>query len=224
MEYLDTLRMALIPSYLVTTKNLDSFFNSLITAKAPDVLTQKFLENLEFKSTNDRLYIGLLKGLGFLDSSGTPTERYFKFLDQSQSKKVLAEAIQEAYGDLFAVNVKANELSIAEVKNKLKTLTQGKNSEKVVSLMANTFRALVDYAEWTPDAQKKVPKKEVETKKPQDIPPPPVEVKLKEDEEEDLSAKLQKAQLHYNIQIHLPESRDQAVYDAIFKSLKKHLF
>jgi len=159
-----------------------------------------------------------------LDSSGTPTERYFKFLDQSQSKKVLAEAIQEAYGDLFAVNVKANELSIAEVKNKLKTLTQGKNSEKVVSLMANTFRALVDYAEWTPDAQKKVPKKEVETKKPQDIPPPPVEVKLKEDEEEDLSAKLQKAQLHYNIQIHLPESRDQAVYDAIFKSLKKHLF
>jgi len=41
MEYLDTLRMALIPSYLVTTKNLDSFFNSLITAKAPDVLTQK---------------------------------------------------------------------------------------------------------------------------------------------------------------------------------------
>ena len=31
-------------------------------------------------------------------------------------------------------------------------------------------------------------------------------------------------EFHYNIQIHLPESRDQAVYDAIFKSLKKHLF
>lgn len=29
--------------------------------------------------------------------------------------------------------------------------------------------------------------------------------------------------LHYNIQIHLPETRDAAVYDAIFKSLKEHL-
>lgn len=216
--------MALIASYLITTKNVESFFNSLITAKAPDVFTQKVLESLEFKSTNDRLYIGLLKGLGFLDANGTPTERYFKFLDQSQSKKVLAEAIQEAYGDLFAVNVKANELSVAEVKNKLKTLTQGKNSDKVVALMANTFKALVDYAEWTPEAQKKTHKKESDTKKPQDVLPSPAEEKPKEDEEESVSIKLQKTQLHYNIQIHLPESRDQAVYDAIFKSLKKHLF
>jgi hypothetical protein len=216
--------MALISTYLVTTKNLEPFFNSLITAKAPDVFTQKFLENLEFKSTNDRLYIGLLKGLGFLDANGAPTDRYFKFLDQSQSKKVLAEAIQEAYSDLFAVNVKANELTLAEVKNKLKTLTQGKNSVNVVTLMANTFKALVDYAEWTPEAQKKAHKKEGDTKKPQDVAPPPTEEKPKEDEEEDVSIKLQKTQLHYNIQIHLPESRDQAVYDAIFKSLKKHLF
>jgi hypothetical protein len=48
----------------------------------------------------------------------------------------------------------------------------------------------------------------------------------KETEEEDpadvnLSAK---PELHYNIQIHLPESRDPAVYEALFKSLKKHLF
>lgn len=112
--------MALNPSYLVTTKNLESFFNSLITAKAPSSFTQKFLESLEFKSTNDRLYINLLKNLGFLDANGAPTERYFKFLDQSQSKRVLAEAIQEAYSDLFGVNVKANELSAADVKNKLR--------------------------------------------------------------------------------------------------------
>jgi hypothetical protein len=216
--------MALNPAYLVTTKNFESFFNSLITAKAPDVFTQKFLENLEFKSTNDRLYIGLLKNLGFLDANGAPTDRYFKFLDQSQSKKILAEAVQDAYSDLFAVNLKANELSVAEVRNKLKTLTEGKTSDNVLKLMANTFKALVDYAEWTPEVQKKTPKKEAETKKVPDVPAPRTEEKPNEEEEEDISAKLQKAQLHYNIQIHLPESRDQAVYDAIFKSLKKHLF
>jgi hypothetical protein len=30
-------------------------------------------------------------------------------------------------------------------------------------------------------------------------------------------------QLHYDIQIHLPESRDPAVFDAIFQALRKHL-
>jgi len=215
--------MALISAYLVTTKNVEPFFNSLITAKAPEVFTQKVLESLEFKSTNDRLYISLLKGLGFLDSNGAPTERYFHFLDQTQSKRVLAEAIQEAYGDLFAINTKANELTVAEVKNKFRTLTQGKNSEKVLGLMANTFRALADYAEWVPEAKKTAPKKETETK-PEPVKGEDAGKKLKEPEDDGESAKLQKAQLHYNIQIHLPDSRDQAVYDAIFKSLKKHLF
>ena len=29
--------------------------------------------------------------------------------------------------------------------------------------------------------------------------------------------------LHYNIQIDLPATRDSAIYDAIFKSLKEHI-
>lgn len=216
--------MALSASYLITTKNLESFFNSLITAKAPEVFTQKVLENLEFKSTNDRLFIGLLKSLGFLDTNGKPTERYFRFLDQSQSKRVLAEAIQEAYGDLFAVNVKANELTVAEAKNKFRTLTQGKNSETVLGLMANTFKALVDYAEWTSEVKKNPSKKETDQKSSDTKQTKPEEKVVQPEDEADLSAKLLPPQLHYNIQIHLPESRDTAVYDAIFKSLKKHLF
>lgn len=215
--------MAITPSYLITTKNLESFLNSLITAKAPEAFTQKFLESLEFKSSNDRLYIGLLKGLGFLDANAVPTERYFKFLDQSQSKQVLAEAVQEAYGDLFAVNKKANELTQKDVKNKLRTLTQGKISNKVLHLMANTFKALVDYAEWDKAPKRAEDKKEQGAEKKIEpggkIVPPHEEI-----EEDDLSTKLLKTQLHYNIQIHLPESRDPAVYDALFKSLKKHLF
>jgi len=219
--------MALISSYLVTTKNLNSFFNSLIAAKAPDIFTQKFLENLEFKSTNDRLYIGLLKGLGFLDDSAVPTERYFKFLDQSQSKKVLAEAVKEAYSDLFAVKVNANELTVTEVRNKLKTLTQGKNSKVVINLMANTFKALVDYAEWSaeqnkPEKKNNEPQHDVSQPTPTTVSPPII---TDEYEATDVPNKsFGETQLHYNIQIHLPESRDQAVYDVLFKSLRKHLF
>lgn len=216
--------MALISSYLVTTKNIDTFFNSLTTAKAPDVFTLKFLESLEFKSSNDRLYIGLLKGLGFLDTVGVPTERYYQFLDQSQSKRILAEAIKEAYSDLFAINIKANELSVQDAKNKLRTLTQGKNSENVLTLMANTFKALVDYAEWDnkeSDGARKPKEDQQENKEEKKASVPPFS---DEDEESFSQGKVGLTQLHYNIQIHLPESRDPAVYEALFKSLKKHLF
>jgi hypothetical protein len=213
--------MALNSSYLITTKNLEPFFNSLITAKAPETFTQKFLESLEFKSTNDRLYIALLKGLEFLDANATPTERYFQFLDQSQSKQVLAEAVKEAYGDLFAVNTKANEMSQGEVKNKLRTLTQGKISDKVLHLIANTFIALVGYAEWNNYTDKKTGDKKEKVEKKENVLPPTQE---DTEEENGMGGKLQNTQLHYNIQIHLPESRDPAVYDSLFKSLKKHLF
>lgn len=215
--------MALTSSYLVAVKNVKPFFDSLITAKAPAAFTQKFIEGLGFKSTNDRLYIGLLKGLGFLDANAVPTEKYYRFLDQSESKKVLAEAIESAYGDLFAVHTKANELSVAEVKNKLRTLTQGKYSEKVIALMASTFRALCEYADWSVPKQdgKAVEKKQPDNSQVIDTPPQ----KLDEPELPMVEKNLPTgAQFHYNIQVHLPESRDESVYDAIFKSLRKHLF
>ena len=67
--------MSIPTAYLVTTKNLEAFLNALKTAKAPDRVTNKFLRSLEFSSSNDRLFIGLLKSLGLTDESGLPTKR-----------------------------------------------------------------------------------------------------------------------------------------------------
>lgn len=215
--------MSLPTSYLLTIKNVNSFFDSLITAKAPETFTQKFLEGLGFKSTNDRLFIALLKALGFLDSNAAPTERYFKFLDQSQSKVVMAEALEEAYSDLFAVNTKAYELSLDEVKSKLRTLTQGKNSELVITNMANTFLALAGYAEWknSPKQMDEIKKVEEKNEKKESQ---KVELEIPTTEPIVKPLDIPNPAFHYNIQIHLPESRDQSVYDAIFKSIRSHLF
>jgi hypothetical protein len=206
--------MALTSAYLVTTKNLESFLNALRSAKAPERFTNKFLANLEFSSSNDRLFIRVLKGLGFLDDSGTPTQRYYQFLDQTQSGRVLADALREAYGELFALNTKAQNMSVEEVKNKLKTLTLGQKSDKVLSLMANTFRALADLADWDAPAIAAAPDLEPLANSQPAEPATLSESGL---------AKSGNLQLHYNIQVHLPESRDPAVYDAIFQALRKHL-
>jgi hypothetical protein len=218
--------MSLSTAYLATTKNLEAFLNAIKTAKAPERVNSKFLANLEFNTTNDRLFIGLLKGLSLVDDSGVPTNRYFEFLDQTRSGAILAEAIREAYSDLFAINTKAQDLSVEEVKNKLRTLTQGQNSDNVLGLMAKTFKALTDLADWTAPsgtiaAGALPPLQEGGTVQPEPLKEEPRP--RQEQDHRDGKPKLQLRELHYNIQIVLPESRDVAVFDAIFESLRRHL-
>lgn len=220
--------MALTQSYLMTTKNLEAFFAAIQSAKAPERFTTKFLNQLDFTSSNDRLYLGLLKGLGFIDDSGVPTKRYYSFLDQSESARILTEAIREAYEDLFAINKKAQELSFEEVKNKLKTLTLGQKSENVVGLMAATFKALASLADWKTLASDT--KTVFPAASPEQSPEvaPASERKTVVAPERHMSQRPLPTtgtglQLRYDIHIHLPESRDPAVFDAIFEALSKHL-
>lgn len=209
--------MALPQSYFTTVKNLEGILNAIRSAQAPDKFTQAFLESLEFKSNSDRLAIGVLKSLGFLDDGGRPTKRYFEYLDQTQSETVLADGIREAYADLFKVNTKANELSKQDVINKFKTLSQGKISDSVLDKMAMTFTALVKHADFANSTKRSDEESEREEGGGE---------QQRQNAEDDSDARRRGVKLGglvYNIQIVLPETRDQAVYDALFKSLGRHL-
>ncbi|MGP0072513.1 MAG: DUF5343 domain-containing protein [Bryobacteraceae bacterium] len=137
------------------------------------------------------------------------------FQGNSNSAAVLAEGIREAYSDLFSVNTRAQELAVDEVKNKLRTLTQGQNSENVLGLMAKTFKSLADLADWKGTALAAQPEEKKEE------PPKPPEEPERQAQQKSTRASLR--ELHYNIQIVLPETRDISVFDAIFESLNKHL-
>jgi len=204
--------MSLTTSYLTSIKNLDSIINSVINAKAPDKFTTRFLEDLGFKSSNDRLIIGVFKALGLIDDNGQPLQRYYEFLDQTQTKKILAIGIQEAYEDLFNLRKDAQTLSNDEIKNKLKTLTQGQKSEKVISLMAATFRALCDLADWT----------DIPIEKP-DFTVGDTSAMIPTQQEVDqiavMSGGSTKMNLHYNIQIHLPETTNFYIFTETFTSV-----
>ena len=94
-----------------------AILNAIQTARAPEKFTQRFLESLEFKSPNDRLVIGVLKALRFLNDEGSPTSRYFAFLDQTRGLSILADGIRDADEDLFQININAQALGKAEVMN-----------------------------------------------------------------------------------------------------------
>lgn len=200
--------MAVPTAYLTSTKNLTAILDAIKGAQAPERFSTRFLESLGFKSSSDRLIVSLLKALGLLDAGGRPTDRYFAFLDKTRSNRVLAEALREAYADLFQLNVNAQNMSREEVKNKFKTLTEGQASESVIDKMSMTFKALASQADFSqPPGEPPSPEEEV-------LPPP--------EQPEYLPPAL--GGLTYNIQIVLPESRDPAVYEALFRGLKEHLF
>ena len=223
--------MALPKSYLTSTKNLGAILEAMQQAKAPERFTTRFLESLEFKASADRLIIGVLKSLGLLDDQGKPTQRYFVFLDQTQSAAVLAQCIQSAYADLFNVNMNAQTLNKADLINKFKTLSQGSLSESVLDKMAATFSALVKLADFSaPTPASTVRQSEVaddmttehvsgnsddlDERHSQAAPRPP---RAQGNMIRNLGG------LHYNIQIVLPETRDAQVYDVLFRSLREHL-
>ena len=138
--------MSLPDSYTQKPGAIPAYFDAVLDAQPPDRFSIKFLENLGFTSTNDRLFISILKDLGFLSADGVPQPRYYEFMDRSQSRKILANAIQEAFSDLFAVNKEANGLPPDDVKNKLRTLYAGKKTDNVIERIAKTFTALCEYA------------------------------------------------------------------------------
>lgn len=214
--------MALPDSYTLKPNAVPAYFDAILDAQPPERFSVKFLENLGFTSTNDRLFIGIMKDLGFLNRDGAPQSRYFEFLDRARSKQVLAEGIREAFGPLFEVNTKADTLNIDDARNKLRTLYAGKKTDLVIGNIAKTFRALCDYA----DFSSPVPKKEVATEPatPKTITKPVAkDDPAKTKQEEPRNGKIAVSALQYHVNIVLPDTRDQAVYDAIFKSLREHL-
>lgn len=213
--------MALPDSYTLKPGSVPAYFDAMLNAEAPDRFTVRFLESLEFKSTNDRPFINVLKDLDFIDTDGVPKDRYYEFLDRSQSAKVVAEGVREAFSDLFAVNKEAHKLPNEEVKNKLRTLYKGSKKDGLIGRIASTFTALCEYADFSsPKAMRPTPKPAAAT-----------ESALSKDDKKPHLDKASEASLsplsidalQYHINIVLPESRDQAVYDAIFKSLRDHL-
>ena len=214
--------MGLPTSYLTSFKNLGGILAAIQNAQAPKNFTTRFLESLGYKSAADRLIIGVLKALGFLTSEGAPTSRYYEFLDQSQSRRVLGDAIREAYADLFQINRKAHEMSGPEIKNKLKTLTQGQASDSVLDKMVGTFKALVAQADLdAPLAATTLRPAEPPVAAPT-VTVTPVTGEGNSPEPRSVRA-VELGGLVYNIQLILPADRDKAVYDALFRSLKEHL-
>ncbi len=204
--------MALTNAYVQIYGQLSDFFKQIAEGQAPERFTRQHLKDLGFGSSTHHALIPLLKALGFLSSEGMPTSRYYEHRSTAQSRYVMAEALREAYGDLFVLKARPTDADKALIQGKFKSTHNV--SDRLAQLMASTFFSLLSLADLdvvapTKPKPKKPPKERVEEEKPKaEIPEVQLAVPLG---------------LHYNIQIHLPATKDIEVFNAIFKSLKEHL-
>ncbi|WP_209088129.1 DUF5343 domain-containing protein [Agrobacterium tumefaciens] len=204
--------MSLTNTYLVGSGRVREFFEKIKSGQAPEQFTTQLLKDWGFGSSNDRAFIPLLKALGFLSPDGKPTSRYHTYRDHSRSEKVMAEALREAYSDIFLIKEIPSNSDKSSILGKFKSYHN--TNDNVAGLMTKTFLALCELADFKGG---NVTKNEVSSEPSANVldrmvaptghvshrPPPG---------------------LHYNIQIHLPATKDVEVYNAIFKSLREHLY
>lgn len=202
--------MALANAYVLATNRIGDIFGKIRDGQAPERFTNQLLKDWGFSSTNDRAFVPLLKALGFLSADGIPTQRYSDYRDHSRSKQVMAQALRDAYSDIFLIKEHPTPSDRQAIEGKFKSFHNA--SDHVASLMTKTFMGLLSLADLSSKHQHP----------PIDIPPAKKPI---ESPEKPFSSKFDgmSPSLHYNIQIHLPATKDVEVYNAIFKSLKEHL-
>lgn len=214
--------MPLANAYVNVYGQLGEVFHRIAEGQAPEKFTVQYLKDLGFTSSNYRAVIPLLKALGFLTPEGAPTTRYLEYRNMARSRRVMGEALREAYTDLFTIKANPTEDDFELIEGKFRSAHNA--STTTARLMANTFYSLLTLADINGPGTDEVAQK-VEEPKVMEI-KPKVEVLERERLDESvrsIDARSTSPTLHYNIQIHLPATKDVEVFNAIFKSLKEHL-
>jgi hypothetical protein len=193
--------------YLASYKNVDKLFEKIEAAKAPEAFTNAFLtDTIGLSSSSDRSLINMLKKMGFLDSSGRPTDTYGLLKNKKHAKAAIADGLRKVYAPLFEANEKANELPIEELKGLVAQVTG--SDKTIVGQIAYTFNAIAKSADFSQTAATPESKKSGE--KGSETPPVPP-----------LPSTGLRTDFHFNIQVHLPANGTEETYLNIFNALRR---
>jgi len=194
--------------YTPTTTTIPRFLTLIQTAGVPPKVSQEYLQSVGFKSSNDRYLIPILKALGFLDSSGVPTDRWRAYRDKGKAKGVLAAAITETYSSLFETYPDAFRRDNEALRNYFSTHSSNLN-DSTLQLVVRTFKTLCESADFESPAAAEEIDRVVVKDKDKDLPPKP--------RPQDPGSLI----VNINIQLTLPATDDATVYEKLFEAMNK---
>ncbi|HYD14571.1 MAG TPA: DUF5343 domain-containing protein [Allosphingosinicella sp.] len=177
----------------------------------PAKFTTKDLPVWGYKSSHDRSVVGVLRFIGFLDSSGVPTDLWREA--RTDPALAVAKGTREAYSELFQTFPDAHRKDTESLTNFFKAKTTA--SEPNVKKMVGTFKALAQYGNFD-GIETASPEGNTSAKVPR--PETPIHNSQTKVPTDDGLAVVM------NIQLSLPGDASGEVYDKFFAAMRKHLF
>ena len=201
--------------YLASPGTIKTAFERIRSAATPDRVTGDYVSAiLNIKGGTGRALVPFLKKIGFVGSDGAPTDLYKRFRNPEIGGTAVADAIKHGYKKLSEVNQFFYALSDNELKALIVQVTGVDANSQVAKLTFATLKTLKGYAKF--DAKESPTKLD-------SIVPIPEPIKLHKPPADDLKDIGFGMNLSYTINLNLPATSDQAVFNAIFRSLKEHL-
>jgi hypothetical protein len=202
-----------LPDYTYTTVpgKIPDLLRKIRETGLPPKATRHWLTTIGFKGSNDRTLLRVLKFINFADGSGVPGELWKDYRGSGHGR-ALGAGILKGYADLFNTYPDAHNRNNKELEDFFGSKTSA--GRPVIELMVRTFKTLSAGAEFG----------EAELGQPLPIPAGDSMVGSTPIRQTAVTRVLGSAlTVNINIQLTLPDTTDEQVYEKFFAAMKKHL-
>lgn len=204
--------------YLAAPGSLKTCLQKISAAATPERITRDFVTTkLGIKGGTGAALIPYLKKIGFVASDGSPTQTYKQFRNSSTAGLAAANAIRHGYAPLKAINEYFFELTDNALLALIVQVTGVEQGSQTAKLTLSTMKVLKAIAKFDGQILESAPK-EVSMQNSSEKPSSAQSI-----DQNTINHAVRKLNLSYTINLNLPATSDQSVFNAIFKSLKDHL-
>jgi hypothetical protein len=201
--------------YLASPGSVKNALEKIRQAATPDRVTRDFVTTkLGIKGGTGYALIPFFKKIGLINADGTPSEYYKQFRNPATGGGAIAAAIKNGYKALGQVNEYFFDLKDNDLFALIVQVTGTEADSPVAKLTFSTLKTLKKFANFeTPVSGEKLLDSEVprEGFREEPVLPRPID------------SVNRGLSLSYTINLNLPATSDQAVFNAIFRSLKEHI-
>lgn len=202
--------------YVATPGSIKTALERIRSAATPERVTKDFVTTvLQIKGGTGGNLPPFLKRIGFVGSDGAPTDLYRRFRNPATGGAAVADAIRLGYKDLLQANEYFYRLSDKDLLALIVQVTGVEANNRAAQLTLSAIKALKAFASFD-----LVEPSEESAEQPQTADPRSRVLDLQGHQGRNGQVGLN---LSYTINLNLPATADQAVFNAIFRSLKEHL-
>jgi hypothetical protein len=200
--------------YLASPGSIKNALDKIRAAATPERVTGDFVSTkLQIKGGTGAAIPPYLKKVGFVASDGAPTDIYKRFRNHATSGAAAAEAVKIGYRELGQANEYFYDLNDKDLLALIVQVTGAEADSQVAKLTLSTLKTLKAFADFESTTEHEVVSGTLYSEGFSTSGPSfPVQTEGRVG-----------LNLSYTINLNLPATSDQAVFNAIFRSLKDHL-